>query len=121
MTASVVPFVVLCTSNVILGKMLGYESPAAYLAFWLLAAVLAVAAWNVAVRAFAPTGLADGCVRCGVVMFAVVVLCGLVLGVLGQITIGGYLVAQCACLGASFLLPPRPAPVAAVARPQFPA
>src|SRR6266851_5503103 len=102
----------LCTINAALGWYLGYQAVGAYVGFWLLAALAVMTASSVTHRAFPPAGQADTIIRITVLSFAVVVLCGLVLGGSGLLALTPYLVLEAALLGSSMFLEPRhrPAP-----------
>jgi hypothetical protein len=104
---------VLCTTNAALGWYLGYHAVGAYVGFWLLAALAVLTASNVTQRVFPPAGLADTVIRIGVLSFATIVLCGLVLGSLGRLALTPYVVLEAALLGASMFWEPRRRPVLA--------
>jgi hypothetical protein len=96
-----------------LGWLLGYRSVAAYARFWLCAAVVVAAGLHAARRWFPPRGAADSCIRAGVLSFAAVVGCGLVLASVRQLAYLPYLVSLAALLAGSLLLPSRRAPAVA--------
>jgi len=93
-----------------LGSLLGYQSLRSYLLFWLLAAMVWLASWNITARVFAPPTLPDAIIRAAVVAFAIVAGCGLVLGTAEQLTTRGFAAAEAVVLAASFALP-RSAPL----------
>src|SRR5712692_1676339 len=109
---------VLCTINAALGWYLGYQTVGVYAGFWLLAALAVLTASTVAYRAYPPAGLADTLIRITVISFAVIVLCGLVLGSSGRLALTPYLVLEAALLGSSMFLEsrhrPAPAPCQSV-------
>lgn len=96
-----------CATNLVLGWYWGYHLVTAYLLSWLLAALAIGTSWNVVSRLFTPASRTDALVRVAVVSFAVVVLCGLVLGGLRQLSIAGYLAAESALFLLSTIIPRR--------------
>src|SRR6202171_2742626 len=97
---------VLGTINAALGWYLGYQTVGVYVGFWLLAALAVLTASNVAHRAFPPADPADTLIRITVLSFAIIVLCGLVLGSSGRLALMPYLVLEAALLGSSMFLEP---------------
>src|SRR5579864_7239984 len=98
-------FGVVCAANLVLGWRWGYHALGAYLGFWCLAFLVLTTSWNVVSRLFRSASRAEAAVRVAVVAFAIIVLCGLALGSLGQLTVRGYFVAEAALWCASWLLP----------------
>ena len=90
-------------SNLLIGWYLGYRSIESFLAFWLLGALAGAAAWNFAVHGSAPGDSAGRAVRAGVIAFAIVVACGLVLGAAGRLTTLGYIVLETVLFGTSLV------------------
>ena len=78
---------VVLPAAIALGWPLGYRSVREYLTFALLAASVALTAWHITRHFFAWHGVADAFVRISVVAFAIIVLGGLVLGGLGDLTL----------------------------------
>ena len=68
------------------GGHLGYSGATPYLIFWASSAAALLVAVTIAARCFAWEGVPDASIRIGVLVFAVVVVCGLVLGSAGRIT-----------------------------------
>ena len=89
-----------------LGWPLGYRSVSEYLTFALLGASVALTAWHITRHFFTWQGVADAFVRVGVVAFAIIVACGLVLGGLGYLTLTMFCVLGVAALAASAFLTP---------------
>lgn len=103
------------------GRVLHYGDLQAYLVFGLLAALAGITAWRFAsATAVAPTPL-EQFVRTFVGLFAVVVLCGLILGALGFLSIGGFVATELACLAATFFFPRVPRDKVAAAPVPLPA
>ncbi|HEV3218033.1 MAG TPA: glycosyltransferase family 39 protein, partial [Vicinamibacterales bacterium] len=98
----------LCVPVIALGWHFGYHSIGAYIVFWLFSASVGVTATVVARRTFPWHGLVGAVIRAATIAFAIVVLTGLILGSLGQLTaiaVGVLLTAVCAL--SRLLLPPR--------------
>ena len=93
---------------VAVGWSLGYRSVSEYLTFALLGASVAMTAWRITRHFFAWHGVADALVRIGVVSFAIIVACGLVLGGLGYLTLTMFCVLAVAALIATAFLTPSP-------------
>src|SRR5262245_52555972 len=101
--------IVLVVAHLVIGFHLGYRDGLAFARFWLLAA-LAIATAAVAVsRGFGSALDAELVARVSVVSFAVVVVCGLVLGWIGRLLTPAYLLAQAALLVGAARLPRRDA------------
>jgi hypothetical protein len=72
-------------------------------AFWLLAGLTAFTAVNLNRRVFQPTTSLDSAVFLGVIVFAIIVACGLLLGLVGGLTLTKYLGAFAGLFVASVL------------------
>ena len=68
----------------------GYHAAGAYLFFWALIATTLLTSLTIAARWFPWTGAVDAAIRIGVLAFAVIVTCGLLLGSRGLLMPGGY-------------------------------
>lgn len=111
---------VLCATNLIVGRLVGYTLAGDYFTFWALALLLAAASWIYSLRLFDCRRLSEAGVRAGVTAFALVVVCGMLLGVAKHLTAGWFLVAEAICLAGALLLPERHVRLSA-ARPDVPA
>ena len=100
---------VVVAANLAIGWSWGYRTIGPYLGFWLLAGLTFVTARVVTDRVFRPTGTLNFAVSSGIVAFAIVVLCGLLLGVAPRLTLASYLLGQTTLLVAATLLPRDPA------------
>src|SRR4029077_10042834 len=90
---------VLSIPLICIGWPAGYDSAAAYPAFWLsVTGVLSFTA-TIIRRVYQPRGLSEAIVETGVAAFAIIVLCGLVFGAVGVITPTAYAVVAAILLG----------------------
>jgi hypothetical protein len=81
------------------GWHFGYRSPASYLTCWLLNTLVLLNAYVLFQRFFRSDDLYDALVRMAVLVFGLIVLCGLVLGGVGRLTSPAYAVLLTALLG----------------------
>ena len=72
------------------GWYLGYHAPLSYVTFWLLNTLLLLNVWMLFDAFFPSDRLHDACIRIAVLTFAIVALCGLVLGSAKRLTPGAY-------------------------------
>jgi hypothetical protein len=80
--------VVVClAANVAIGRALGYTTPSAYLAFWLLATLTAVAAWRLTFLFPPELSALDRLLRAAVCAVAIVIGCSMVGGALAHLTL----------------------------------
>jgi hypothetical protein len=100
----------ICGLNLVLGWSSGYDSAVPYLAFWILAALPLLAAYRLVARIWPSLDRTDQAVRQALVVLAIVVGCGLVLGALRILTLWAYLCAEAALLGIAYVATAGPAP-----------
>lgn len=93
---------VACVTNVALGWSNGYHAIGAYLTFWVLAALPVITASNIVRHRSGSIDATEDTVRIAVVSLAIVVGCGLLLGVLRVLTVGAYCCVEGALLAVSY-------------------
>jgi hypothetical protein len=101
------------------GWDLHFRSPAAYLWCALLFALTAAPAWRLARSGFPWAGAADALLRAAVFGFAAIVLTGFVTGAVGAIGISGYL-AVLTAIGVSVFITTRSRPSVVASLPRVP-
>jgi len=95
---------VLCLANLLVGWYLGFRSIGTYLLFWMFVALVIAIARRVTGRLFPVTDRVSMVIRTGVISFALIVACGLILGSVRLLTPAWYVVSLGTLLGASLFL-----------------
>ena len=95
-----------CSVAAALGWSQGYHSLTSYVAFWLTGILVGLSSVRIERLGFRPASRTDRIIRTVVIAFALIVLCGLLLGSAGWIGRAAYLVFFGICFAVSMIVPP---------------
>src|SRR5262249_12347969 len=85
----------------------GYQEPSTYFLSWLLATLAIGSGWTIASRLFGRSDTGELVARAALIAFALVVLCGLLLGAIGRLSPTAYVVTELLFFLASRRIRPR--------------
>lgn len=109
-----------CASELVAGAYFGFASLSAHIVFWVLGGLLVLPAFVIADGLFTSSGFMETSIRTGVVAFALVVLCGLVLGATHLLARTPYVAAEALIVFWTALAVPRRTPSADDTRSSLP-